>query len=436
LKKFWFITYNLLFLPFFWVAARTLSILNNKIRIGFGQRKGLFENLQSALGTFEPSKKIILIHCSSLGEFEQAKPIIEELDRTSAYNFIISFFSPSGFNHSKLDFISNSNIAKTYVPFDWFYRSGRFLDVIEPDAAVFIKYDLWFNLLYNLASRGIFRLLANASYEEKALKWKFFPSKEYRKLIYNFFNTVCCTDSDDQKHFKELLSDKVEIHVYGDTKYERAGEAKEIAKSKTLIKNDILVNKNVFVVGSSWDTDNEILLPVLDRLNSSKNGVLKPLLTLLAPHEPTESNIQEIERVISENFSNLKPIRYSRLEGFTDENLILVDCVGILVSLYKYADIAYVGGGLQAGLHNVLEPAVFSIPVLFGDDKISEDGEMLLQTGGGIAVNNSKALFKTLTNLLKENNTRIELGRKSYSMFEKKNNTSSQIARLINKKLK
>jgi 3-deoxy-D-manno-octulosonic-acid transferase len=290
--------------------------------------------------------------------------------------------------------------------------------------------------LYNLSARGIFKLLANASFEEKANKWKLFPSKQYRTLIYNFFDAVCCADADDVNHFRSLLSNNVQIYMYGDTKYERAGEAKEIARTKSLLNSEILDEKNVFVVGSSWESDNDILLPVLDRLNSRQNGIPKPLLTLLAPHEPTEGNIEEIERLIKEHYPNLKPIRYSKLKSFIDENLILVDCVGILVSLYKYADIAYVGGGLQAGLHNVLEPAVFGIPVLFADDKISEEGEMLLQAGGGLAVNNAKVLYRTLTNLLKENKKRTELGRKSFSVFEKKNNTSSQIARLTNKQLK
>src|SRR5437870_10721765 len=118
MKTFWFIIYNLLFLPVFYAAARLISLVNHKVRSAFKGRKDLFKFLESKVSSLDPGKKNILIHCSSLGEFEQAKPIIDELDKTLKYNFIVSFFSPSGFNHSKLDTVLNSKAIKTYLPFD------------------------------------------------------------------------------------------------------------------------------------------------------------------------------------------------------------------------------------------------------------------------------------------------------------------------------
>jgi 3-deoxy-D-manno-octulosonic-acid transferase len=432
MKYIWFITYNLLFLPLFWVTTRVISIFNKKVRAAYKERKNLLLNLEVDLHRFKSDRKTILIHCSSLGEFEQAKPIIEELDKSKKYNFVVSFFSPSGYNHSKLDSGLQSEIIKTYVPFDWMHRTSRFIDLIKPDTAVFIKYDLWFNLLYVLKKKNIFRLVANASYDEKSIKWRFFLSRSYKKTLYNFFNVIAAADNDDRMNFRKILSSDVEIESFGDTKYERVNKAREIAKAKTPINGDILTDKNVFVVGSSWQEDDEILFPVLEKIYSGSNGSAGSLITIIAPHEPTEENIRQIEEEISEKFPHLKLIKYSNLDGYDRENVILIDCVGILSTLYKYADVAYVGGGLQTGLHNVLEPAAYGIPVLFGDEKVSEDAELLAKTGGGIPVHNHKVLYKRLVQLFQGKEFRTKIGAKSITVFEKKNDTSKKLASLIN----
>lgn len=433
MKYIWFLTYNLLFLPVFWVTTRVISLFNRKVKTAYRQRKNLLLNLEVKLHTFKPGRKNILIHCSSLGEFEQAKPIIEELDRTLAYNFVVSFFSPSGFNHSVLDSGLQSEIVKTYLPFDWPSRVSKFVDIVKPDAVIFIKYDLWFNLLFQLGKKNIFKLLANATYDERSIKWRFFLSRWYRKTLYGFFDFIATTDNDDLSNFKKLLPNNISLEMFGDTKYERVNKAKELAKSKTPINGDILTNKNVFVVGSSWSEDDEILFPVIDKINSSSNGTSIPLITIIAPHEPTASNIEHIEEEIKEKYPHIRSIRYSSLSSYSKENVIIIDCIGILSTLYKYADVAYVGGGLQTGLHNVLEPAAYGIPVMFGDEKISEDAELLIKTGGGIPVNNRKILYKNLMGLLQQEKNRIKIGAKSYSVFEKKNDTSRRLAVFLNK---
>jgi len=433
MKYIWFLTYNVLFLPAFWVATRVIPLFNHKVKTAYRERKNLLLNLEVKLHSFKPGRKNMLIHCSSLGEFEQAKPIIEELDRTRSYNFVISFFSPSGYNHSVLDTGLQSEIVKTYLPLDLYGRINKFIDIINPDAVIFIKYDLWFNLLYALNKKNIFKLLANATYDERSLKWRFFLSRWYRKTIYGFFNFIATTEKDDLNNFRKLLPEYVKIEMFGDTKFERVNKAKELAKAKTPINGDILTNKNVFVVGSSWDEDDEILFPVIDKIISGSNGVSASLITIIAPHEPTSENIEHIEEEILDNYPHIKSIRYSNLNKYNKENVIIIDCVGLLSTLYKYADVAYVGGGLQTGLHNVLEPAAYGIPVIFGDEKISEDAELLIKTGGGIPVNNHKILYKNLVGLLKKKSIRAEIGAKSFSVFEKKNETSRKLASFLNK---
>jgi len=435
MKNIWLITYNLLFLPVFWLIAKILSLFNQKIKSGFRGRRELFSHLEVKIQTLDSSRRNILIHCSSLGEFEQAKPIIDELDKTNKYNFIVSFFSPSGFNHSKLDSALNSRIIKTYIPFDTPKNSNRFIDIINPSAVLFIKYDLWFNFLNILNKRNIFTALVNAVYDEKDFKWKFFLTRSYKASVCRLLNYIASTDDQDCIHFKALLNGSDNVQAVGDTKYERISKAKSLAETRTLINGKVLTNKDVFVIGSSWDKDEEILFPVIDKINSNGHIKEQALMTIIAPHEPTEDTLEEIEYEIQTKYSHLKMIRYSSLNKYKDENIILIDCIGILMTLYKYADLAYVGGGFQTGMHNVLEPAGYGIPVLFGDQKLSEDAENLISKGGGIAVDDQKSLYKNLLHLLKDDEARLNIGIKSFSVFDSKNEASKKIAKILNKRI-
>jgi 3-deoxy-D-manno-octulosonic-acid transferase len=434
MKKIWFLTYNILFLPVFWVAVRLFAIFNEKARKAIAERKSLFYSLKQDLKSFDKSKKNILIHCSSLGEFEQAKPVIQELDKTGSFNFLISFFSPSGYHHAKLDYKLKSAVTKIYLPFDDLTNVKRFLAIVNPVAAIFIKYDLWFNLLYELEKRNVFKFLVNATYSEKSFKWKFFLTRSYRRVVYNFFNVISTADEDDAKNLKNVLSKNVEIYVLGDTKLERIKQAKENSMTKTLLNSSIINDKKVLVIGSSWDSDMEIILPVLNKITSGNTK--RKLLTVIAPHEPSVDNISNIENNLAEQFINLKSIRYSNIDNYSDENIILIDCVGLLLTLYKYADIAYVGGSWQAGLHNVMEPAGYGIPVLFGNDKITDDADLLIKKGGGIPVEDSKTFYRNLANLLDSSEERERFGANSSSVFEAKNEASKKISELLQKYIK
>lgn len=431
MKKIWFLTYNILFLPIFWIVINLFSLFNRKIRKGLSERKSLFNTLDKAIESFDGKRDNLLIHCSSLGEFEQAKPVIEELDKSNRFNFVISFFSPSGFHHSRFDTNLKSPIIKTYLPFDTMPNVKRFISTVKPSAAIFIKYDLWLNLLNKLEAEGIFRVLINATYNEKSFKWKFFISKSYRKTVHDYFNLITTTDEDDKKELEKVLSDKVKIVVVGDTKLERVEKAKESSKNRTLLNGNIIGNRKVFVVGSSWDSDIEVLLPVLDKLNCKKRSGDKDLVTIIAPHEPSENNLNGIEEKIKDEYNNIRAIRYSHIDRFKNENLILVDSIGLLLTLYKYADIAYVGGGWHSGIHNVMEPAGYGIPVMFGNHKLTEDAELLIKTGGGVAIEDKRTLYKNLLNLLNHTDERILMGKKSRSVFLNNQDTSKKISNLL-----
>jgi 3-deoxy-D-manno-octulosonic-acid transferase len=431
MKYIWLITYNVFFLPLFWVVLRILSPFNKKIRDGFKARKHFFKELPELVSSLDGQKKNILLHCSSLGEFEQAKPIIDILDKTNKFNFIISFFSTSGYKHFTFDSVLISKYAVVYLPFDSPDNIKRFIKQINISAAIFIKYDLWLNLLNQLDNKNIFTMLVNATYREKALKWKFIVTRSYRKLVYNFFKVIATSDKYDAECLRKILSKNVRIYEVGDTKVERIRKAKSISQNVSLIKDSILKNHRVFVVGSSWEADDSLILPVLENISSkfSNNGL--SLLTIIAPHEPTEENITEVESLIKLNFHHLKTIRYSNIKKYSNENIIIIDRIGLLMTLYKYADIAYVGGGLHSGLHNVLEPAGHGLPVLFGNHKISGDAETLIDLGGGIAIETHQELYDHIISLLKNDELRKEIGKKSLSVFEKQNDSSKKITDLL-----
>ncbi len=436
MKYFWSILYNFIFLPLYWLGARLLSLFNNKFKAAFKGRKDLFKYLKSKVLTLDPAKRNIIIHCASLGEFEQAKPIIDELDKSEKFNFIISFYSPSGFNHSKIDTPLKSKIIKTYLPYDLSSAMSKFIDIINPSAVIFIKYDLWMNFLKQLKVRKIFSIVINSAFDTRRFKWKFPVSLSYKRYIYQNVDLIGVTDEEDKLHFRRLMKGtNSEIKVFGDTKYERIRKAKEISGDKALIENNIVENKNIFVIGSSWDKDDNVIFPVIDKISSNGLSEELSLITILAPHEPTEDTLEQIEYDLHEKYSHIKSIRYSELNKYNDENLIIIDCIGILMGLYKYADVAFVGGGYQTGMHNVLEPAGYGIPVLFGDEKLSEDAEHLIKNGGGIAIEDSRELFKSLVNLLRKKDYRNDIGKKSLSVFDSRNEASKRIAEVVNQQI-
>jgi 3-deoxy-D-manno-octulosonic-acid transferase len=432
MKYFWYFIYNFFFLPAFIVGIYFSSLFNKKVKSGLKGRREFFKYLASKAKTLDSNRRNILIHCASLGEFEQSKPLIEDLDKTCKYNFIVSFFSPSGYNHAKLDFVS-SGIIKTYLPFDFKSYVSEFLDIIRPSAVVFVKYDIWFNMLSQIKHRGIFTIVINASLSLNKYNLINRIFYLYKRFVYNLIDIIVVTDEHEMVRFRNLIKNDSRIFVFGDTKYERIRRAKENSIGCEYIDKSVLKNKFVFIVGSSWDKDEEIIFPVINKINS--NGLLNTgnIITLIVPHEPSEDNLEEIEYNIRNRYPHLSSIRYSNLTRYSNENVILVDRIGILMGLYKYADIAYVGGGFGSGLHNVLEPAGYGIPVLFGNEKLSSEARELVKIGGGIAVGDSRALYRTLVTFLRKSELKNSTGMNAISVFNKRADVSVKIAELINK---
>jgi 3-deoxy-D-manno-octulosonic-acid transferase len=419
MNKFWFLVYNALIIPIFLVLFYLSALFNAKIRLGMSGRKN------QILPVFSNEEKVVIIHSSSLGEYQQALPLVEEFLKLN-YKIILTFFSPSGFINAK---IQNENVTKLYLPLDSYWKIKKFIESIKPDLLVLIRYDLWLNLLNICNLKKIDIVLANARFDENDKFWDFFITRSFKKSLYGYVKKIFVIDDQDESSYKRLFP-SVEVIKVGDSKFERVYEASKKIIKQDLLPDSVINKKKIFVIGSSWKHDEDVILPAINKIvNYEKN-----LLTILVPHEPKETKLKKIEINLENNYNNLHNIRYSDIGNYNRQNLIIVDCIGKLLSLYSIADISYVGGGFKSGLHNVLEPAIFNIPVLFSNlVKNSDEDEMMIKYGCGIIIDNKSQFYKVLRNLLKNEVMRAEIGEKCKDLFKETLGTAKKIINNITK---
>ncbi|MFN3134069.1 MAG: 3-deoxy-D-manno-octulosonic acid transferase [Candidatus Kryptonium sp.] len=404
--------YNLILIPLLFVLFYMLGLFNKKVKKGIEGRKKLLKDLEVKIKEkFNPQKPIFWFHSSSLGEFEQAKPIIAKIKEKVNPNIIVTFFSPSGYEHSK-----NYTLADviSYIPFDSIFNAKKFINLINSNKTYLflMKYDIWPNHLY-MAKRNNFTLcLANAIINEEKLT---FFKRFFYSAICELFDHIFLISKDDEKNIQKLNLRNPKILTTGDTRYDQVFLRSQEASKKRIVPDNVIKSKNgtrkkIFVVGSSWKEDEDVIIPAIIKIQKYQPDIL----TILVPHEPTEKNIERIEKELKNKTSY---IRFSEIEKYSDEKVIIVDSVGYLMTIYSYADVAYVGGSFKQGIHNVLEPATYGIPVIYGH-KInnSPEAQKLAQIGGGFIIKNEKEFYRTLRKLLSNENLKIEAGKKSYEL--------------------
>ena len=394
--KIWFFFYNVFILPPLYVALLIGSIFNSKIRIGLKGRKRIFENLIIDAASLNKTKKLIWFHSSSLGEFEQAKPIIKELKKKFNVNILVTFFSPSGYLNSKkypyADLVS-------YIPFDTSTNAQNFISLVKPDLAVIMRYDIWPNHIREMKRAGIPILLVDATMKKRSSR-KMPLIKSFHEVLFKKITRVLAVSEADAEGFKEFGCTDEKLKIVGDTKFDRVYQKSLKAKESRLIKDEILKDKAVFVAGSTWNADEEIICPVFLKLQKYSRNILM----IIAPHEPTILNIENIENEVGKY---VETIRFSHLNNYKNEKIIIVDSIGILSTLYFYADVAFVGGGFKSNVHNVLEAAVYGIPVLFGPKiENSQEPKELQKRGSGILIRNKKEAYKELRYLFSNDELR------------------------------
>jgi 3-deoxy-D-manno-octulosonic-acid transferase len=404
----WRVLYNMIFIPPFWIVLHLLGLFNRKVNRGITGRKNLFADLETIMARMTPGPRV-WIHASSMGEFEQAKPIIAALkQRHPGVRIIASFFSPSGYEHSRKYTLAD---AIVYIPFDSPRGARRFLDLIRPDVAVMVRYDIWPNHIWELHKRSIPVIIANATMSRHTLR-RLPLLRSMHQCIYNSIDSILTVAESDVASFRTFRLSHPVIKAIGDTRYDQVATRSAEARKRHIIPPAVLEGKKVLVAGSTWPEDEEVLLPAFLALREERND----LMLILVPHEPTLEHIEGIERELAGKVST---IRFSGLNEYDGQDVIIVDSIGILLVLYACAQLAYVGGSFRQGIHNVLEAAVYGIPVLFGPKhRNSHEPLMLVERGGGFVVSSEDELRRTAGNLLRDDRVRATAGERAASFVQ------------------
>lgn len=403
----WFFLYNIFIVPLLFCGFKIRGLTNSKIREGVLGRVGQFAYIKEVIAQLDKNRKKILFHCVSVGEWLQAIPIIDQIKNNNPDIFIIvSFFSPSGFNYAK----KHPNVdLKIYLPFDTYKNAKKFFNTIQPDLWIISKFDVWPNHLYAAKILKIPTVLTDATLSANSKRYKGIVGA-FNRYFYQSFDCIFPISEDDKKRFLNIYPNSKNLIVTGDTRFDQVANSGELAKQKDKIPLYADDSGIKFIAGSIWPADEKHLLPAL--INIIKK--YPHLKAILVPHELHESHIKSIENILKS--SSLTSERYSVFSrnGLSKSRITIIDTIGILARLYAQSDIAYVGGAFDAGLHNVMEPALFELPVLFGPHcSNSFEALQLYKIGGGFKIHNAFEIQKHLELLICDKNLRKMAGKKA-----------------------
>ncbi|MEY4933694.1 MAG: hypothetical protein RIS64_53 [Bacteroidota bacterium] len=366
-----------------WIA----SFFNAKARLWIRGRQSLFETIENQWFIKKnKTSKIVWIHVASLGEFEQGRPLIEQLKNNypEKYQIVLSFFSPSGYELRKNDALAD---FVTYMPLDTAMNAKRFLNAIQPDIVVFVKYEFWFHHLKELKNRQIPTILIAAVFRPDQIFFRWYGNFFKQLLTNHYFNQIFVQNEDSLKLLQDIGCQQVALA--GDTRIDRVTAIAAAAKTFPLIQQ-FVGNDNALVCGSTWEADETLIFNWFQKIGST---VFKKII--IAPHEIGKSPIQQLQKRLPN-----QTVLYSQLidnQSIDNATILIIDNIGMLSALYRYGKIAYIGGGFGTGIHNILEPAAFGLPILFGTkyQKFVE-ANALIATEGAFSVQNIEQLAQKM----------------------------------------
>ena len=387
--------YNIVIYFVLWGIA-IASLFNEKVRKMWRGEREAFKILKQKV---DPNAKYIWFHAASLGEFEQGRPLMERIRKEyPQYKILLTFYSPSGYevrkNYEGADIIC-------YMPVDTRLNAIRFLRLVRPVMAFFIKYEFWSNFLHILKHRNIPTYSVSSIFREDQVFFKWY-GRSYAGVLKCF--TRFFVQNEESKRLLEGIGIK-DVDVVGDTRFDRVLQIKEAAKQlpiceafRTGVASSQSANVphtdfKVFVAGSSWPPDENIFIPFF---NEHKNWRL-----LIAPHVIAEEHLKLILSLIKDK----KVVRYTQTtpEKAAEADVLIIDCFGLLSSMYNYGDVAYIGGGFGVGIHNTLEAAVWNMPVIFGpNNKKFQEAQGLLKSGGGFEINTYEDFSGLMNSLMND----------------------------------
>lgn len=372
------------------------SLFNEKVRKMWRGEREAFKILKQKV---DPNAKYIWFHAASLGEFEQGRPLMERIRKDyPQYKILLTFYSPSGYevrkNYEEADIIC-------YMPVDTRLNAIRFLRLVRPVMAFFIKYEFWSNFLHILKHRNIPTYSVSSIFREDQVFFKWY-GRSYAGVLKCF--TRFFVQNEESKRLLEGIGITA-VDVVGDTRFDRVLQIKEAAKQLPIceaFRTGVASSQSadvphhdfkVFVAGSSWPPDENIFIPFF---NEHKDWRL-----LIAPHVIAEEHLKLILSLIK----GKKVVRYTQTtpEEAAEADVLIIDCFGLLSSMYNYGDVAYIGGGFGVGIHNTLEAAVWNMPVIFGpNNKKFQEAQGLLKSGGGFEINTYEDFSGLMSSLMND----------------------------------
>lgn len=370
------------------VAAASLRSVKARL-----MRKGHRRVWQYLDDNLRKGERYVWVHTSSLGEFEQGRPLMERLKKERPdLKILLTFFSPSGYevrhNWTGAD-------AVCYLPFDLPCNVDRFLDTVRPVAAVFVKYEFWRNYLMGLERRGVPTFLVSGIFRSGQVFFRR-GGEWYRRLL-RCFTSLMVQDENSRRLLNGIGIENVA--VCGDTRFDRVSDIQQGRRQVPVLERFTGGAAPVFIAGSSWPSDEEVYIPWLQAHKEVKG--------IIAPHEFDDERVQKLLDMFPEQAVSWSQAKLTT-ERIEDKRILVMDCFGLLSTAYRYADMAYVGGGFGKGLHNINEAAVYGIPVLYGPNnaKFIEARE-LRNCGGGLQVRDSAEFNRLATPLLDSATRRI-----------------------------
>ena len=387
--------YNIVIYFVLWGIA-IASLFNEKVRKMWRGEREAFKILKQKV---DPNAKYIWFHAASLGEFEQGRPLMERIRKDyPQYKILLTFYSPSGYevrkNYEGADIIC-------YMPVDTRLNAIRFLRLVRPVMAFFIKYEFWSNFLHILKHRNIPTYSVSSIFREDQVFFKWY-GRNYAGVLKCF--TRFFVQNEESKRLLEGIGITA-VDVVGDTRFDRVLQIKEAAKQLPIceaFRTGVASSQSadvphhdfkVFVAGSSWPPDENIFIPFF---NEHKDWRL-----LIAPHVIAEEHLKLILSLIKDK----KVVRYTQTtpEEAAEADVLIIDCFGLLSSMYNYGDVAYIGGGFGVGIHNTLEAAVWNMPVIFGpNNKKFQEAQGLLKSGGGFEINTYEDFSVLMSSLMND----------------------------------
>ena len=421
---FWFILYNLIIYPLIFILVSIGAIFNKKLRIGLIGRFKSINILKTTLQNWDRKKPIYWFHAASHGEFEQIKPILRGIKEVENDIYIVvSFFSPSGYNN-----VNDKNIdCKIYLPFDFIWSIRRALKIVNPKKLIFASYDIWPNLIWLARRRKIHTNVFAARFDHSTTK--ILPIiKNFYRSVYKSFSTIYTITQEDNYQLNKILPEKNRpiIRILGNPRYDQVKEkADKFTKNRTI---SVLMREKRLIIGSVWPDDEKKIINSIFQLMEED----KELCVLWAPHEPSEKYIQSSIHKFESHGYKPQVVRSKKTSKINNGRVVILGVIGVLSKLYWQGQIAYIGGGFSTGIHNVMEPAIARLPVIFGPKyRKSREANELLKAGGGYSIKNGIEFYDIMKILLNDKNKFLDASLSATKVIHDNIGSATRVVRSI-----